>query len=92
MITAEKTDYDGWTIEAYCKENKPKDWKPGDPIPYAGWLTAQLTRPQQFPPGWTTAKRFTIPEHGERDFSDWSESYRALKQEAHERIDAIKRL
>lgn len=91
MVLSDKSDYDGWNIEAFCNETKPSDWAPGDPIPYAANLIAVLKRPQQFPPGWSGAKRFTIPEHGTREFSDWTEAYRALKREAHERIDGMKR-
>jgi hypothetical protein len=90
MVNAETSSYAGWTIETYCYEDKPEDWKPGDPIPYKANLLAKDERPAQFPDPWTGPKRFTIPEHGAHTFQDWNEAYRALKREAHDHIDALK--
>ncbi|MYN42712.1 hypothetical protein GTP55_25540 [Duganella sp. FT109W] len=92
MITADTSSYDGWDIDAHCHENKPDDWKPGEPIPYLANLRARLHNTPEFPFEWTGQKQFTIPEHGARTFYDWNEAYRSLKREAHEKIDEIRRM
>lgn len=87
MVNADTSNYAGWTIEIFCYEHKPEDWKPGEPFPYMANLIAKDERPTQFPDQWAGPKRFTIPEHGARFFQEWAEAYRVLKREAHDRID-----
>jgi len=91
MQIANEDHYEGWHITTECWENKPADWKPFDPIPYAARALLQLLRHDQFEQGWAATATCSIPDVGERHFVDWPDAHAVLKAEARTLINTWKK-
>lgn len=91
MQIATEDRYEGWYITTDCRENKPIDWKPFDPIPYAARAHLQLLHRDQFKQGWVATTTRSIPEVGERHFDNWPDAHAILKAEARALIDTLKK-
>lgn len=84
MILGHETHHGDWTIYSTCSENKSEDWKPGDPIPFMGFVTGE--------PGGKSAhlyRKQRIPATEARSFDSYTECHDVLRNEMRALIDEI---
>lgn len=89
MRVAEQDWYGEWEIHTSCQEDKPKDWKPGDPIPYKAWGSATLRRTPGIDDRWISTTPLALTPV---KFDDFNVAHRDVKAALISRIDALKKL
>lgn len=87
MLLSQQSGHEGWTITTECREDKPDDWKPGDPIPYTAWGEATCMRPNHRDASWASTTKQTIaPAH----FDDFNKAHREIREALITKIDSLK--
>jgi len=87
MKVSDIQNHAGWDVVTSCRENKPENWRPGDPIQYAASAKATLCRLYEYRQGWSTQAAQIIPE---REFMDFNTAHDTLRAEMNTMIDELK--
>lgn len=87
MLLSQQTDHEGWSITTDCREDKPDDWKPGDPIPYVAWGEATCMRPNDRRVSWASTAKQTIER---AHFDDFNKAHNETRNALVAKIDSLK--
>lgn len=89
MLMSHKDDHEGWTIQTECREDKPDDWKPGDPLRFIAWGTATFQRDYIFPGTWTSKGQQSFTH---THFEDSNRAHKEIHAALVAKVDSLKQL
>jgi hypothetical protein len=91
MVLSHSSGYEEWTIETYCREDNPVDWRPGDQLVFAVRGFAEFSKPPAYGENYTSLARIDIREEATPNFYRAQAGHDHVRDELRKQIDERKK-